>query len=145
MLQEFKEFALKGNVIDMAVGVIIGGAFSTIVGSLVDDVFMPIIGMITGGINFSDLYIALDGKEYESFSAAKEVGAAVIGYGQFIQNVIQFIILAFVVFLFVKFVNKFRKEEEATTRECPFCTSEIAIAATRCPNCTSELPTYEAQ
>lgn len=148
MLKEFKEFALKGNVIDMAIGVIIGGAFGSIVGSLVNDIFMPILGLITGGINFSEMYISLDGVKYETLAAAQEVSAPVLAYGQFIQNVVQFILLAFVVFLFVKAINKARRpapEPEPTTKECPFCKSEIAIAATKCPNCTSVLPDYPEQ
>lgn len=148
MLKEFKEFALKGNVIDMAIGVIIGGAFGTIISSLVGDIFMPILGLLTGKINFSELYVSLDGVEYETLAAAQEVSAPVLAYGQFIQNVIQFLLLAFVVFLFVKAINKMRKEEpepEPTTKNCPFCMSEIAIEATRCPNCTSQLPDYPEQ
>ena len=143
MWKEFKEFALTGNVIDMAIGVIIGGAFGTIVNSLVTDIFTPILGIITGGINFSELYISLDGKTYETLSAAQEASAPVLAYGNFIQNIIQFLIVAFVVFLFVKMINKMRKpapEAPATTKECPYCKSEIAIEAVRCPNCTSELP-----
>ena len=148
MLKEFKEFALKGNVIDMAVGVIVGGAFSSIVGSLVNDIFMPILGIITGGINFSELYLSLDAVKYETLAAAQEVSAPVLAYGQFIQNVIQFILLAFVVFLFVKAINKARKpqpEAAPTTKVCPFCKSEIAIEATKCPHCTSALPDYPEQ
>ena len=143
MLKEFKEFALKGNVIDMAVGVIIGGAFSTIVGSLVNDIFMPILGLLTGKINFSELYVSLDGVKYATLAEAQEVSAPVLAYGQFIQNIIQFILLAFVVFLFVRAINKTRKEEPAaapTTKTCPFCKSEIALDAVKCPNCTSALP-----
>ncbi len=148
MLKEFKEFALKGNVIDMAVGVIIGGAFSTIVGSLVNDIFMPILGLLTGKINFSELYVSLDGVKYATLAEAQEVSAPVLAYGQFIQNIIQFILLAFVVFLFVRAINKTRKEEPAaapTTKTCPFCKSEIALDAVKCPNCTSALPDYPEQ
>lgn len=143
MLKEFKEFALKGNVFDMAVGIIIGGAFTAIVNSVINDLLMPILGIITGGINFSDLFIALDGKEYASLAAAQEAGAPAFAYGSFIQNVISFIILAFVVFLFVKTMNKMRKEEpasEPTTKVCPYCQSEIPIMAKKCPHCTSDLP-----
>ena len=148
MLKEFKEFALKGNVMDMAVGVIIGGAFTTIVGSLVNDIFMPILGLLTGKINFSELYVSLDGVKYATLAEAQEVSAPVLAYGQFIQNIIQFILLAFVVFLFVRAINKTRKEEPAaapTTKTCPFCKSEIALDAVKCPNCTSALPDYPEQ
>jgi len=143
MLKEFKEFALKGNVMDMAIGVIIGGAFGTIVASLVADIFNPILGMITGGVNFADLFISLNGEHYDTLAAAQEAGAPVIAYGNFIQTIIQFLLLAFVVFLFVKAINKMRKpapDAPPTTKECPYCKSEIAIEAVRCPNCTSELP-----
>ena len=147
MLKEFKEFALKGNVFDMAVGIIIGGAFTAIVNSVINDLLMPILGLITGGINFSDLFIALDGKEYASLAAAQEAGAPAFAYGSFIQNVISFIVLAFVVFMSVRTMNKMRKEEpapEPTTKVCPFCQSEIPLMAKRCPQCTSELPEEEA-
>lgn len=143
MLKEFKEFALKGNVFDMAVGIIIGGAFTAIVNSVINDLLMPILGLITGGINFSDLFIALDGKEYASLAAAQEAGAPAFAYGSFIQNVISFIVLAFVVFMFVRTMNKMRKEEpaaEPTTKVCPYCQSEIPLMAKRCPQCTSEIP-----
>ena len=144
-LKEFKEFAVKGNVIDMAVGVIIGGAFSTIVGSMVNDLFMPVLGLATGKINFSELYISLDGVAYPTLADAQAVSAPVFAYGNFIQNVIQFILLAFCVFLFVKAVNKLKKEEPAapaapTTKTCPYCLSEIPIGATKCAHCASELP-----
>ena len=143
MLKEFKEFALKGNVMDMAIGVIIGGAFGTIVASLVADIFNPILGMITGGVNFADLFVSLNGEHYDTLAAAQEAGAPVIAYGNFIQTIIQFLLLAFVVFLFVRAINKMRKPDPdapPTTKECPYCKSEIAIEAVRCPNCTSELP-----
>ena len=115
MLKEFKEFALKGNVIDMAVGVIIGGAFSTIVSSLVNDIFMPVLGLLTGKINFSELYISLDGVDYPTLADAKAVSAPVFAYGSFIQNVIQFLILAFVVFLFMKVINKLKRQRNVFT------------------------------
>ncbi|MCR4672018.1 MAG: large conductance mechanosensitive channel protein MscL [Lachnospiraceae bacterium] len=148
MWKEFKEFALKGNMFDMAVGIIIGGAFSTIINSLVSDIIMPVVGMFIGGTDFANLFIALDGNKYESLAAAQEAGASVFAYGSFIQNVINFILLALVVFFLVRTVNKLRKPAEAPaapeTKECPFCKSQIAIAATKCPNCTSVLPEYEA-
>ena len=154
-LNEFKTFALRGNVIDLAVGVIIGGAFQTIVKSMVDDLIMPFVGLATGGINFTDQFVVLRlaegveaGTKYASLTAAKEAGATVFAYGSFITAVINFIIMAIVFFLFVKGINNLhklgkKKEEEApaapTTKVCPFCKSEIAIEATRCAHCTSEL------
>lgn len=146
MLKEFKAFALKGNMIDLAVGMIIGSAFSKLVSSLVNDMFMPLLGMLTGKIDFSKLYIALDGNKYESLKEAEELGVACFKYGSFLAGVIDFLIMAFVVFLFVKYMNKIRnagkKPEPAkapTTKICPFCKSEIAIDASRCPHCTSEI------
>ena len=142
---EFKEFISRGNVMDMAIGVIIGGAFGKIISSLVDDVIMPAIGMLLGNIDFSNIFIALDGANYKTYAEAKEAGAA-IGIGVFINNVVNFLIIAFVIFLVIKQINamkdKFMKKEEegpATTKTCPFCKTEIAIDASRCPNCTSEL------
>lgn len=142
MLKEFKEFINRGNVVDMAVGVIIGGAFGKIVSSLVEDVLMPVIGKLTGGGSVANLFVALDGNDYATMEAAQEAGAATLNYGAFIQSIIDFLIIAFVIFLFVKQINKMKKDEpEAapTTKKCPFCKTEIAIEATRCPNCTSEL------
>jgi large conductance mechanosensitive channel len=146
MWKEFKKFISRGNVIDLAVGIIIGGAFQVIVRSFVDDIIMPILGLFTGGIDFSNLYINLSGGSYETFAAAKAAGAATINIGLFINAVINFLILAFVIFLIVRQINKIRerqKKEEApaapTTKICPFCHTSIPIEATRCPNCTSEL------
>lgn len=143
---EFKKFIAQGNVIDLAVGVIIGSAFSGIVKSLVENIITPAISVLTKNIAFSDLFYALDGKKYATLAAAQEAGVATINYGIFIQGVIDFIITAFVIFLMVKVINKIReagKKEEApadpTTKECPFCKSEISIDATRCPHCTSEI------
>ena len=145
---EFKEFIAKGNVIDLAVGVIIGGAFQGIVKNLVENMITPVISLITKQVSFTDMFIALDGNEYATLAAAQEVGAATLNYGLFIQAVIDFLITAVVIFLLVKGINKIRnmgKKEEApveeapTTKICPFCKSEIAIDATRCPNCTSEV------
>lgn len=146
MLQEFKQFAMRGNVVDMAVGIIIGGAFGTIVKSLVNDVIMPPIGLMLGGVDFSDLFATL--KEgavagpYTTLAAAQEAGAVTISYGLFINSVISFLIVAFAVFLLIKSINKLQAQppapdEEVTTKECPYCVSEIPIKATRCPNCTS--------
>lgn len=142
MIKEFKEFIAKGNVMDMAVGVIIGGAFGKIVTSLVNDLLMPLIGLILGGVDFSNLFIALDGGNYASLAAAEEAGAALFKYGAFIQNIIDFLIIAFCIFLMVKAFNKTKKEEPAqapTTKACPYCKSEIAIDAVKCPHCTADL------
>ncbi len=148
MLKEFKEFAMRGNVVDMAVGIIIGGAFGTIVKSLVSDVIMPPIGLLLGGVDFSDLFITL--KEgvtagpYTTLASAQSAGAVTISYGLFINAVISFLIVAFAVFMLIKGINRLEHLKEApvaepTTKECPYCCSTIAIKATRCPNCTSEL------
>ena len=150
-LAEFKEFAVKGNMMDMAVGVIVGGAFGALVTSLIDNILMPIISLLTGGVDFANWFIALDGNKYTTLAEAQEAGAATLNFGLFISAIINFIILALVVFLMVKGMNKLRApeaEEEApaepTTKTCPYCQSEIAIAATRCPHCTSELEVYIA-
>ena len=147
LLSEFKDFIQRGNVMDMAVGVIIGIAFGAIVTSLVNDIIMPPIGLLLGNADFSDLYINLSGTDYASLSDAKAAGAAVIAYGAFINTIINFLIIALAVFFMIRVVNNMgkniKKEEEAvaepTTKECPFCLSSIAIKATRCPNCTSQL------
>lgn len=145
---EFKKFIMRGNVIDLAVGVIVGGAFQAIVKSLVDDIVMPVISLITKGLDFSSKFIALDGGSYATLAEAQEAGAAVLTYGNFISAIINFLIMAFVVFCLVKAINTVadranKNEEEApaqpTTKECPFCKSEIAVEATRCPHCTSQL------
>lgn len=144
---EFKEFIAKGNVIDLAVGVIIGGAFQSIVKNLVENMITPVISLLTKQVSFTDMFVSLDGNEYATLAAAQEAGAATLNYGLFIQAVIDFLITAFVIFLLVKGINKIRnmgKKEEAveeapTTKVCPFCKSEIALDATRCPNCTSEV------
>lgn len=144
--KEFKEFISRGNVIDLAVGVIIGSAFSGIVTSLVENIITPIISLVTGKVSFNDLFIALDGVQYKTLAAAEAAGAATIKYGLFIQGVIDFLLTAFVIFLLVRGINKIRnlgkKEEvpaEPTTKKCPYCKTEIDIEATRCPNCTSEV------
>ena len=143
MLKEFKEFALKGNMIDLAVGVIIGGAFNSLVTSLVDNIIMPVISIFTGKIDFSNLFLSLDGKEYDTLAQAQKAGAATLKYGTFITGLLNFIIMAFVVFLLVKAMNKLRTHnevpQEATTKICPHCKSEIHIDADRCPHCTSKL------
>ena len=149
MLKEFKEFAMRGNVVDMAVGIIIGAAFGRIVSSLVADIVMPPIGLLLGNIDFANLFIVLkEGAKavgpYASLSAAKAAGAVTINYGLFINTVITFLIVAFAVFLLVRNINRLKREEEAppvasTTKECPYCISTIPIKATRCSHCTSEL------
>jgi large conductance mechanosensitive channel len=144
MLDEFKEFIMRGNVVDMAVGIIIGGAFATIVQSLVDDIIMPPIGLLLGGVDFSNLFVTLGPDSYESLAAAQEAGAATINYGLFISNLITFLIVGFSVFLLVKAVISLHPEvEEAeaepTTKDCPECLSEIPIAASRCAFCTTLL------
>lgn len=146
--EEFKKFAMRGNVVDMAVGVVVGGAFSKIVTSLVNDVFMPVIGLLTGGTNVSGMFALLgkapDGVVIESIEQAKELGIATLNYGTFIQTIIDFILVAFCIFLVVKFINKMKKPAPAPApapapRKCPFCQSVIDEKATRCPHCTSVL------
>ncbi|HHU02365.1 MAG TPA: large-conductance mechanosensitive channel protein MscL [Christensenellaceae bacterium] len=145
-IDEFKAFAVKGNVIDMAVGVIIGGAFGKIVSSLVNDIFMPIVSLITGGINVSGLFIQLGGGDvkYPSISAAQDAGVATFNYGLFLQNVIDFVLIALCIFLFVRAINSLKKPKEeapkSEARSCPYCFENVADKATRCPHCTSELP-----
>ena len=143
IFQEFKTFVMRGNVIDMAVGVVIGGAFSNIVNSLVNDVVMPVVSLVTGKINFADMMISLDGNKYASLAAAQEAGAPVIAYGNFIQIIVQFLLTAFVLFMVIKRINKLHKpapEAAPTTKICPFCKSEIHIEASKCPHCLSEQP-----
>ena len=139
--EDFKKFAMRGNVVDMAVGVIIGGAFGKIVSSLVSDIVMPPLGLILGKIDFSSLFISLNGTEYATLDAAKKAGAPVFAYGSFINSVIDFLILAFVVFMMIREINKLTPdpEPEPEPRKCPYCKSEIADEATRCPHCTSHL------
>jgi len=143
MLKEFKEFAMKGNVLDMAVGIIIGAAFGKIVSSFVSDVLMPPIGRLLGGLDFSSLFVNLSDKSFETLAAAKAAGAPTLNYGLFLNSVIDFVIVAFAIFLVVKQVNRFRKPEPVApappTKDCPFCTSAIPVKATRCPLCTSDL------
>jgi len=150
MLKEFKEFAMKGNMLDMAVGIVIGAAFGLIITSLVADVIMPPIGLLLGNIDFANIFSVLkEGKTpgpYATVAAAKAAGAVTVNWGVFINTIINFLIVAFAIFLMLKGVNKMRREQEApaaapTTKECPYCLSEIPIKATRCPQCTSELTT----
>ena len=144
MFKEFKEFAMRGNVLDMAVGIIIGAAFGKIVSSFVADVLMPPIGLLLGKVDFSNLFINLSGQSYPSVEAAKTAGAATLNYGIFLNTVIDFVIVAFAIFLLIKQVNRLtaKKEEAAaapTTKECPYCLSQIPIKATRCAHCTSDI------
>ncbi len=144
MLKEFKEFAMRGNVVDMAVGIVIGVAFGAIIKSLVADIIMPPIGLLLGGVDFSEIFINLSGGDFASLAAAKEAGAATINLGVFINTVLNFLIVAFAIFMVIRGMNRFTKKEEApepeaTTKECQYCYSTIPIQATRCGHCTSEL------
>ncbi len=144
MFKDFKEFAMRGNVVDMAVGIIIGAAFGKIISSLVKDIIMPPIGLLMGNVDFSNLFIDLSGKGYETIALAKEAGAAIMSYGVFVNTVLDFLIIAFAIFMVVKQMNKLKKKEveapaEPTSKECPHCVTQISIKATRCPNCTSQL------
>jgi large conductance mechanosensitive channel len=144
MLKDFRAFIARGNVMDLAVGIIIGAAFTTVVKSFVDDILMPPIGLLTGGADFSDLYLRLSGPEYPSRAAALEAGAPIVSYGVFINNVIAFAITAFAVFLLVRAYGRLREREavappEPTEKDCPYCRSRIHVAAIRCSACTSEL------
>ena len=140
MVKEFKEFAMRGNVVDMAVGVVIGGAFGKIVSSMVGDVFMPVVGRLVGNVDFSSLYWNLSGTEYASLAAAKEAGAATMNYGLFINSVIDFVIVAACIFLVIKLMNRMKKAEApepATTKDCTECCTPIPLKAKRCAHCTS--------
>jgi large conductance mechanosensitive channel len=142
MLKEFKEFAMRGNVLDMAVGIIIGAAFGKIITSLVGDVLMPPLGLILGKVDFSNLFLNISGKSYDSLAAAKVAGAPTINYGAFLNNIIDFLIVAFAIFLLIRMVNRWNKPAPAAapkTKDCSYCATAIPIAAKRCPNCTSQL------
>ncbi len=143
MLKDFRDFAMKGNIVDMAIGVIIGGAFGKIVSSLVNDIIMPIFGIVLGKVDFSNLFISLDGGSYKTLAEAANAGAATLNYGIFINTIIEFLIISFSIFLVIKKLGELNKKEEiveeATTKECPYCFSELNINATRCPHCTSQL------
>jgi large conductance mechanosensitive channel len=144
MLKEFKEFAMRGNVLDMAVGIIIGAAFGKIITSFVSDILMPPIGLLLGRIDFSNLFISLSGQHYATLSAAKAAGAATVNYGLFFNTVLDFLIVAFAIFILIRQVNRFKRQQEVppsapATKECQHCFSIIPIKATRCPHCTSEL------
>ena len=144
MLKEFKKFALKGNMLDLAVGVIIGGGFNTLIKSLVDNIIMPFISLFTGKLDFANMFIALDGNKYATLAEAQEV-TSTIAYGSFITGLINFLLTAFVVFLLVKFINNLKKKDEPapapapTTKVCPYCKSEIHIEATKCAHCASDV------
>jgi large conductance mechanosensitive channel len=142
MWKEFKKFAIKGNIVDLAIGVIIGGAFNNIVSSFVNDIVMPLFSLITGRIDFTNLFISLDGVKYATLEQAKAAGAPTLNCGVFLSAVINFFIVAFSIFIFVKQINKFKQKflhttSEPTTKNCPYCLSVIPIQATRCPHCTS--------
>jgi large conductance mechanosensitive channel len=139
MLRDFREFAVRGNVIHLAVGVILGAAFGKIVTSVVNDLIMPPIGMALGRVDFTDLFVALDRGTYPSLAAAEAAGAATLNYGRFLNTVIEFAIVAFAVFLLVRQVNRLKRPVDVSTRDCPFCASAISLKASRCPHCTSEI------
>ena len=144
MLKEFKEFTMRGNVLDMAIGIVIGVAFGKIVTSFVNDVVMPPIGLLLGKVDFSNLFIDLSGKSYATLAEAKAAGAATIKYGLFLNTVVDFVVVAFVIFLLIQQINRMKRQPEAapaapTTKECPYCLSSIAIKATRCSYCTSDV------
>jgi large conductance mechanosensitive channel len=144
MWKEFKEFAMRGNVLDMAVGIIIGAAFGKIVSSFVNDVLMPPIGLLLGQVDFSNLFITLSGQSFATLEEAKKAGAVTIKYGLFFNTIIDFLLVAFAVFLMIRQINRLKRQPEPapaspTTKECPYCFSIIPIKATRCPNCTSDL------
>ena len=142
MFKEFKEFAMKGNVLDMAVGIIIGAAFGKIITSFVSDILMPPLGLLLGKMDFSGMFINLSGQSYPTIAAAKTAGAATLNYGIFINTIIDFLIVAFAIFLLIQQVNKMKRQPAAaasTTKDCPFCASAIPIPAKRCPHCTSQL------
>ncbi len=144
MLKEFKEFVTRGNVVDLAIAVVIGAAFGKIITSFVDDILMPPIGLALGNADFSNLFVNLSGKAYPSVAAAKAAGAATLNYGIFLNQIINFLIIAFAIFLLIKQINRLQRPASApaaapTTKECPYCLSTIPIKATRCAHCTAEL------
>jgi large conductance mechanosensitive channel len=144
MLQEFKKFLMRGNVVELAVGLVIGAAFTAVVTSFVNDLLMPPIGLLLGRVSFTDLFVSLDGRAFPSLAAAKAAGAPTLNYGAFVTTIINFVIVAFAVFLVVRAVNRLAAPKPApaapaTTRECPYCASTIPLRAVRCPHCTSEI------
>lgn len=150
MLKDFKDFIAKGNAFSMAIGIVIGAAFTAVITSLVNDIIMPPIGMIIGNVDFSDLFVSLNGKSYESLAAAKAAGAPTLNYGSFINAIISFLIIAFVIFMLIRLVSKYivdlqpKPEPEAPTKECPHCLSKIPAAATKCSFCTADLDEVKA-
>jgi len=143
MFKEFKEFVMRGNVMDLAIGIIIGAAFGKIVTSFVSDVLMPPIGLLLGNVDFTNLFINLSGTRYDTLKAAKDAGAATINYGVFLGTIVDFMIVAFVIFLVIRQINRLKRpaDESPATHDCPFCLSDIPVKASRCPHCTSELKT----
>lgn len=144
MFKEFKEFAMKGSMVDLAIGIVIGAAFGKIITSLVSDVIMPPIGLLLGKVDFASLFIDLSGKGYATLAEAKADGAATINYGLFLNTAIDFVIVAFVIFLIIKQINRMKREEAPAppdTKDCPYCYTGIPVKATRCPNCTAEIKT----
>ncbi len=144
VLKEFKEFAVKGNVLDMAIGIILGVAFGKIVTSMVEDIIMPPLGLLLGKVDFTNLFFSLTGRHFDTLAAAKAAGAPTVNYGLFVNNVLNFVIVAFAIFLLVRQVNRFKRQQEApaatpTTRECPYCLSPIPVKAARCAHCTADL------
>jgi large conductance mechanosensitive channel len=144
MYNEFKEFIMRGNVVDLAIGVVIGAAFGKIVTSFVEDILMPPIGLLLGNADFSNLFINLSGKDYPSVAAAKQAGAATLNYGIFFNNILNFVIIAFAIFLLIKQINRMNRPAPAaaaspTTKDCPYCLSAVPLKATKCAHCTSEL------
>jgi large conductance mechanosensitive channel len=139
MLKEFKEFIMRGSVLDLAIGIVIGAAFGKIVTSFLDDILMPPIGLLLGNVDFNNLFINISGQHYDTLKAAKDAGAATINYGLFISAVLDFLIVALVIFLIIRQVNRMKRTPAAVTKECAFCLSSIPINAIRCPHCTSEL------
>ncbi len=139
MIKEFKDFIARGNMLDMAVGIVMGIAFGKIISSLVQDIIMPPIGLLLGGVDFSNLYVNLTGGTYKSLAAAQAAGATTINYGLFINTIIDFLVVAFAIFMVVKAANRMRPAPPADTTTCGFCLSTIPVGATRCPHCTSEL------
>ena len=141
MIEEFKKFIMRGNMIDLAIGVVIGGAFGKIISSLVSDILMPPLGLLFGKVDFSNLFISLTGQKYASLADAQAAGAPTFNYGLFVNNIIDFLIIALVIFFIIRAINKLNRKQEAepTTRECPHCLSQIPKKATRCPSCTSEV------
>ena len=144
MFKEFKEFAMRGNVIDLAIGVVIGAAFGKIISSLVEDIIMPPVGLLLHGVNFTDLFISLDGRHFSSLALAKAVGAPTLNYGLFLNNVINFLVVAFCVFILVQQINRWTRKPqpeaaEPSTKECPQCTMMIPVRAKKCPHCTTQI------